>query len=188
MKYWTVLAILVPVLLGCESAPPEPDVPTGMSVSYQERGRLSGARAYYAVHAPVADALEVIIDFDRYSEFRPGVVESRTIGASKAGGQAFVRFQGLYADDINASCDYTIAESDGVYRVEYKMADSSFGMWAHQGKFILMPAKNGEWTVIDQEIMVSALSSSADAARAAMRADAEAFQQRIEATAGTGAR
>ncbi len=184
MKVWTVLAILVPILMGCSSTPPEPSVPTGIAVTSLDRGRLAGARAYFAVHAPVSVALDVLIDFDRHAEFRPGVTESRSIAADKGGGQAFVRYEGMYADDINATCDYSISESDGVFRVEYKMTDPSFAMWARNGGFTLSPAKNGEWTVIDQEVLISALSSDRDATLAAVRADAEAIQRRIEGVAG----
>ena len=184
MKHWAVLAILVPVLMGCSSTPPEPSVPTGIAVTSLDRGRLSGARAYFAVHAPVSAALEVLIDFNRHAEFRPGVVESRSIAADKGGGQAFVRYEGMYADDINATCNYSISETDGVFTVEYKMTDSSFAMWAQNGLFILSPARDGEWTVIDQEVLISALSSNRDATLAAVRADAESIQKRIEEVAG----
>jgi hypothetical protein len=184
MKHWTVLAILVPVLMGCPSTPEEPSVPTGIAVTSLDRGRLSGARAYFAVHAPVRTALDVIIDFDRHAEFRPEVIESRSVAASKEGGQAFLRFRSEFADDINATCNYVIAELDVGFKIEYEMKDSSHSMWARNGTLTLLPAREGEWTVIDQEVLISALSSNRDAVLAALRADAEAFQKRIEEVAG----
>ena len=184
MKHWTILAILVPVLIGCETPPQEPSVPTGIAVTALDRGRLAGARAYFAVHAPVSVALDVIIDFDRFAEFRPGVLESKSVAASQEGGQAFVRLSRAYRDEINATCDYTITEQETGFKVEYVMTDPSHSLWAQHGVFTLLSAKGGEWTVIDQEILISAMSSNRQGILDAARADAEAIQQRIEEVAG----
>ncbi len=184
MKHWIILAILVPVLIGCESTPQEPSVPTGIAVTALDRGRLAGARAYFAVHAPVSVALDVIIDIDRYAEFRPGVLEAKSVAASQEGGQAFIRFSRDYTDEINATCDYTITEQETGFRVEYQMLDPSHSLWAQNGVFTLLSAKGGEWTVIDQEVLISAMSSNRQGILDAARADAEAIQRRIEEIAG----
>jgi hypothetical protein len=186
MKQETILAILALVLggiflAGCETTPPpEPPLMTGIAVTALDKGRLTGGRAVYSAHVPIEIARAVILDFDHQAEFRPAVAEARTIASSPQGGQVFFKFAPKMGIDVNATCDYTVTELDGAVRIEYEMTDSSFALWAMRGAFTLASTGGGEWTAIDQEVLISALVSNREALLDDLRADAAAIQKRME--------
>jgi hypothetical protein len=174
---------LLVLAAGCASTP-EPPIPTGISVTPLEEGRLAGGRAVYAVAAPLEAVRNVILDFPSQPEFRPTVVAAESIEAGESGGTVHFTFKGLLGVQPEATCDYTVVEEDEGVRIAYEMTDPSFTLSALRGSFELRRAAGGTKTLVDQRTLVSALVMNRRQFLEELRADAAAIREEIERRSG----
>lgn len=175
--------LLLVLLAACASTPPEPVVPDGIAITQVESGRLFGGRAIYGVNAPLEVVRAEILDFGAQATYRPMVLEAKPIVTREDGGEVFFRFRGAMGVEPEANCEYSIAEEDGAVVVAYRMTNPSFALWALEGKFGLRSVEGGARTLIDQQILVSALVVNRQQLLSELRADCEAIRAHVEGVA-----
>jgi hypothetical protein len=160
--------------------------PADIRVVPLERGRLLGGRAIYAIHAPISFVRDEILDFASQADFRPMVLEARPLFAGEDGGEVYFRFRGDFGIEPEARCRYTVEEEEGEsVDIRYEMVDPSIALRALKGGFLLRSIRDGEYTFVQQEFLVSALIMDRQAMLAELEADADAIRARVESMVGT---
>lgn len=165
-----------------EPGPPPPAEPSREIVVVPlEKDGLFGVRATYFVNAPLQVAREVLIDFDRHADFRPGMLKSEILSTN--GDSALVRFTipGLLGINLELTCRNEVIEAADQLRIQFRRESGSSMIHELHGIFDVREDPRDGWLVVVQEFYVAALVVDRDDIPKQHAEDASAIRDRIEA-------
>jgi hypothetical protein len=135
------------------------------------------------VDAPLEVVKGVILDFDRQSEFRPMVRESKLVSRSEKGGEVNFKFRGKVGYQPEAECIFSYEEDERQFRLTFKMTSPGFALWSLDGGFTLVRQDGGRKTFVRQEFLVSAIMINHEELLRDLKIDAGAIRDRCESIA-----